>query len=95
MTEQEFLEQIEYCESAMNIARHKIKEAKKMLNDGESELIELKIQRDRLVESLESFRQSSPTAEVMEVWDIDLERFRQAYPELCAMAHERDNNKRG
>ena len=92
MTEQEILDQIEYTASTMNIACHNIVAAKKALNVCELELIDLKIQHDRLLEQLEAFRNTT-TDVVQEIWDIDLERLRNAYPELCEWARERDKQK--
>jgi hypothetical protein len=73
MTEEELLEQISYVESSISIARKKIAETKRILDDGESELIELKIMRDKLVEQLTKLRESTPKTEPYEVWEIDIE----------------------
>ena len=92
MTEQEMLEQIDYIEGSIKIARRKISEARRNFDNAESELIELKIQRDKLTEQLTNYRETT-TNVPQEIWDIDLERFRNTYPELCEWARERDANK--
>ena len=92
MTEQELLEQIDYVKSAIKIAKKKIAAAKKAVDDGESELIELRIQQEKLVSELDEFRKTTPVVEP-ELWEIEIDRFRNAYPELCEWARKRDEGK--
>lgn len=78
-TEQELLEMIEESNYALNEARNKIKSLTKEILDTETDLIGLKIDKERLVEQLRKLRLRTVDRSMTDR-EVDIDRFKKALP---------------
>jgi len=92
MTEQEILDQIEEVEHDRKNAKRKLASAKKLLMDMETKIIELNLQKAKLMEDLRVFKLTS-IIQPKTPYELEIERFRQNNPEICAFAKDRDTFK--
>jgi len=79
----EILEEIDLLEGEMRGCVKEIDFLKKKMSDWESALIEAKIKKEKLAEELRQIRASDPTF-VPELRDLEIQRFRDKFPELCS-----------
>lgn len=91
-TEEKILQQIEEVDLDLLDSKRKLAQAKRLWTDTETEIIELKLKKDRLIEVLRVFRNTSPV-QPPSIRDLEIERFRRDNPEVCAEAKERDTIK--
>lgn len=92
ITEQELINKLEEAEAKVLTVRLLLTEAKKAWTDTETLLVEVKLIRDRARETLRVHRNTTiivpPTMK-----ELELEKFRETYPEICVWAKERDLKK--
>jgi hypothetical protein len=92
--EQMLLQRLSELNEELQHKQRRIKEMKREVLLKESEYIELKIQHEKLTEELRVCRNTvPPVIPEKSLRDIEIERFRETYPEVCAEAEERDKNK--
>jgi hypothetical protein len=82
MTEEELLKAIAKAEQDSKECKSKLHSLKKKTIEIESHLIETLVQKDRYVEELRKLKASDPT-HVPDMRDIEIEDFRQRFPDLC------------
>lgn len=92
-SEQELIKKLAEAEKEVLDSTRALSEARRRWTDAETDVIGAKLNRDRAKEELRVHRATTPKHEPNHD-DLEIERFRQANPELCAWARERDA-KRG
>jgi predicted methyltransferase len=93
-TEQDFLNELAELDKVWLFAKKKLAEAKKLLMENETRIIELKLQKDRLTEELRIFRNTSVECQLASSRDIEVASFKERNPEVCKMANDRDEQIR-
>lgn len=81
-TEEQLRQALEDADKELRQARNKVSTLKKALTDAESEMIEAKLLRDRLIEKMRVWRNEN--IDDLETTDReeDIARFREVLPEL-------------
>jgi hypothetical protein len=88
-TEKEYLAQIKDAEQEIASQQTYMVWYKRCVSETESRLIEVKIRKERLIESLARLRNSTIDRDLTDR-DQEIQNFRDRNPELCRMAKERD-----
>jgi len=88
-TEKEYLTQIKDTETEITSQQNQMIWYKRCVSETESRLIEAKIRKERLVESLQQLRNSTIDRDLTDR-EQDIKDFRNRNPELCQMAKDRD-----
>ena len=92
MNEQELRQQAEEADKEWKLAKKRLSDAKNKLMAAESYVLECKMNKDRLDEQLRTHIATTPRYD-QSLQDLEIERFQAIYPELCAFAKKRDENK--
>lgn len=92
MTEDQLIKQLAEVEQAWQHAKKRLAAAKKLLTDSETQIIELSIEKDRLIEALRVHRNTT-IIQPVSLRQLEIERFRKDYPEVCALVKDRDEAK--
>ena len=89
MTEAELLQQLSEVDFDWQKAKRELARAKKLWTDIETNLIELKLRKESIMENLRVFNNTSPI-QPPSLRELEIERFRKNNPEICTFAKERD-----
>ena len=89
MNEQELAAQLQETEKELHQAKLVLAEAKRRCTDAETQVIDLKIHRDRIKEKLRVCCARTPQPEDVRRDEV-IEQFRKDHPELVEMAKQRD-----
>ena len=92
MTEQELMEDLKNADLSWKNAKIKLSRANKVVTDIESDMVEIKLRKDNLIEALRVFRLRSPI-QPLTLHELEIERFRKNNPEICKFAKDRDAAK--
>lgn len=92
MTDEELLKQLDNADYEYQDAKRKLARLKKECIDAETILINCKLHKDRVVEALRVHMATTPRPE-KSLQDLEIERFREMYPDICAMAKQRDKDR--
>ena len=92
-SEQDILKKMAEAEKELDNTKRLLAEAKRRWTDAETGVIEAKLHLDRVKEELRVHHLVTPKHEPT-YDEKEIERFRQAYPEICQLAKDRDR-KRG
>jgi tRNA A22 N-methylase len=84
--------QLQELEQTIFLSKKKIVNLKQQLSERESELIEATLVKEKLFEELQKYHDVVFYAANTDKKD-EVEDFRRKFPELCAMAKERDEVK--
>lgn len=90
--EEILLKQLEEIEYDLNEAKRKLAVAKKLCMHAETQVIDFKLVKDNLLESLRVFKNTNPI-QPLTLRELEIERFRKDNPEVCAKIRERDSFK--
>ena len=86
-------EKIAELDFALDAQRKNIISLKKQLSQAESELIFLKLQKEKATELLTTTVESDPTKVVKTLRELDIERFRAVLPETLEKINKKDGIK--
>ena len=92
MTDQELLQQLDNADYEYQEAKRKLARLKKEYMDAETVLINCKLHKERVVEAIRVHMATTPRPE-KSLQDLEIERFRETYPELVKWAKQRDEHK--
>lgn len=92
MTDEELLKQLDDADYEYQEAKRKLARLKKEYVDAETVLINCKLHKDRVVEALRVHMATTPRHE-KSLQDLEIDRFRETYPELVEWAKLRDEEK--
>lgn len=87
--EVDLLDQIKKAETEHQHAKSKLAKAKRDLTNAETDLINTKLHVARLREQLRVYRNTTPRND-LSARDLEIQKFREEYPELCEWARQRD-----
>jgi len=92
MTDEELLKQLDDADYAHQDAKRKLATLKRECIEAETVVINCKLHKDRVAEALRVHIATTPRPE-KSLQDLEIERFRETYPELCEWARQRDEHK--
>lgn len=94
MNEQDYLAAIEGAEKRYLEAQKNLAKAKRAWTEAETLVINTRLQMEKLREQLRVFKLSDPNVPI-ELREQEIERFREANPDLVEWAKQRDLGKTG
>ena len=92
-TEEELLQQLAEAEKEYEQAKKALARAKRLILSAETEVINRKIQLEKIQETVRVFKCTSPSNPEITLHQQEIIRFREDHPELVEFAKERDRNK--
>lgn len=91
-SEQEIIEQLEKAEVNFKETKLALAKARSLVMETETSTIEAKLYRDSLKEKLRVHRNTVPRVELTRR-DLEIQKFREEWPDLVEWAKERDLSK--